>query len=86
MSDLFFLSRIERIMEIKDLFKKREMPADEEKPNAEQYAPPNAEQYAPPYEEQKDITLFRIVRILVDWGAEFDIKACGVHITNKSNE
>ena len=47
---------------------------------------PNAEQYAPPYEEQKDITLFRIVRILVDWGAEFDIKACGVHITNKSNE
>ena len=74
MSALFFLSRIERIMEIKDLFKKREMPADEEKPNAEQYAPPNAEQYAPPYEEQKDITLFRIIRILVDWGAEFDIK------------
>ena len=65
-------------MDIKDLFGKKEMPADEEKPNAEQYAPP--------YEEQKDITLFRIVRILVDWGAEFDIKACGVHITNKSNE
>lgn len=65
-------------MDIKDLFRKREMPADEEKPNAEQYAPP--------FEVPEDFTLFKIVRKLVELGAEFDIKACGVHITNKSNE
>ena len=65
-------------MEIKDFFGKEEMPADEEKPNAEQYAPL--------YKEPEDITLFKIVRKLVELGAEFDIKACGVHITNKSTE
>ena len=54
------------------------MPADEEKPNAEQYAPL--------YKEPEDITLFKIVRKLVELGAEFDIKACGLHITNKSIE
>ena len=53
------------------------MPADEEKPNAEQYAPL--------YEEPEDIKLFNVVRKLVQLGAEFDIKACGLHITNKSN-
>ena len=72
------IERIERIMDIKDFFGKREMPADEEKPNAEQYAPL--------YKEPEDITLFKIVRKLVELGAEFDIKACGVHITNKSIE
>ena len=61
-------------MEIKDIFRKRETPTDGEKPNAEQYAPP--------FKQPEDITLFKIVRILVAWGAEFDIKACGVHITN----
>ena len=61
-----------------DLFKKREMPADEEKPNAEQHA-------APLYEEPEDIKLFNVVRKLVELGAEFDIKACGLHITNKTN-
>ena len=61
-------------MDIKDLFIKRETPADEEKPNTEQYAPL--------YEEPKDIKLFNVVRKLVDLGAEFDIKACGLHITN----
>ena len=65
-------------MDIKDLFKKKEMPADEEKPKAEQYAPL--------YEEPEDIKLFNVVRKLVELGAEFDIKACGLHITNKSNE
>ena len=63
-------------MDIKDFFGKREMPADEEKPNAEQYAPL--------YEEPKDIKLFNVVRKLVQLGAEFDIKACGLHITNKN--
>ena len=48
--------------------------------------PENAEQYAPLYEEPEDIKLFNVVRKLVDLGAEFDIKACGLHITNKSNE
>lgn len=61
-------------MDIKDFFKKKEMPADEEKPNAEQYALL--------YKEPEDITLFKIVRKLVELGAEFDIKSCGVHITN----
>jgi len=61
-----------------DLFKKREMPADEEKPNAEQYASL--------YEEPEDIKLFNVVRKLMYLGAEFDIKACGLHITNKNNE
>ena len=61
-------------MDIKDFFVKREMPADEEKPNAEQYAPL--------YKEPEDITLFKVVRNLVELGAEFDIKACGLHITN----
>ena len=61
-------------MDIKDFFGKREMPADEEKPKAEQYAPL--------YEEAKDIKLFNVVRKLVALGAEFDIKACGLHITN----
>ena len=65
-------------MDIKDLFRKSEMPADKEKPNAEQYAPP--------YKEPEDITLFKIVRKLVELGAEFDIKACGLHITNKNKE
>ena len=65
-------------MDIKDLFGKRKTPADEEKPNAEQYAPL--------YEEPEDVKLFKVVRKLVDLGAEFDIKACGLHITNKSNE
>ena len=65
-------------MDIKDLFKNREMPADEEKPMAELYAPQ--------YEEPEDIRLFKIVRKLTELGAEFDIKACGLHITNKSNE
>ena len=50
------------------------MPAEEEKPNAEQYAPL--------YEEPEDLKLFKVVRKLVDLGAEFDIKACGLHITN----
>ena len=50
------------------------MPANEEKPNAEQYAPL--------YEEPEDIKLFKVVRKLVELGAEFDIKACGLHITN----
>ena len=59
-----------------NLFKNREMPADEEMPNAEQYAPL--------YEEPEDIKLFNVVRKLVDLGAEFDIKACGLHITNKT--
>ena len=54
------------------------MPADEEKPNAVQYAP------LP--DEPEDIKLFKIVRKLTELGAEFDIKACGLHITNKSNE
>ena len=54
------------------------MHADKEKPNAEQYAPL--------CKEPEDITLFKIVRKLVELGAEFDIKACGVHITNKSSE
>ena len=62
-------------MDIRDFFGKREMPADEEKPNAEQYAPL--------YEEPEDIKLFNVVRKLVELGAEFDIKACGLHITNK---
>lgn len=62
-------------MDIKDLFGKREMPADEEKPDAEQYAPL--------YEEPEDIKLFNVVRKLVALGAEFDIKACGLHITNR---
>ena len=48
--------------------------------------PENAEQYAPPYKEPEDVALYNIVRKLVDLGAEFDIKACGLHITNKSNE
>ena len=61
-------------MDIKDFFGKKEMPADEEKPNAEQYAPL--------YEEPKDITLFNVVHKLVKLGAEFDIKVCGLHITN----
>ena len=61
-----------------DLFKKREMPADEEKPKADQYAPL--------YEEPEDIKLFNVVRKLVALGAEFDIKACGLHITNKNDE
>lgn len=61
-------------MDIKDLFIKRETPADEEKLNAEQYAPL--------YEEPEDIKLFKVVRKLVELGAEFDIKACGLHITN----
>ena len=61
-------------MEIKDIFRKRETPTDGEKPNAEQYAPL--------YEEPKDIKLFNVVRKLVDLGAEFDIKALGLHITN----
>jgi hypothetical protein len=65
-------------MDIKNFFGKREMPMDEEKPNAEQCAPP--------FEEPKDITLYKIVRKLVELGAEFDIKACGVHITNKNKE
>ena len=65
-------------MEIKDLFKKKEMPADEEKPKAEQYAPL--------YEDPNDIKLFKVVRKLVELGAEFDIKVFGLHITNKSNE
>ena len=47
---------------------------------------PNAEQYAPLYEEPEDVKLFNVVRKLVELGAEFDIKACGLHITNKSNE
>ncbi len=64
-------------MDFKDLFRRREIPADEEKPNAEQYAPP--------YEEHEEITLFRIVCKLVEMGAEFDIKACGVHITNTND-
>ena len=59
-----------------DLFKKREMPAEEEKPDAEQFAPL--------YEEPEDIKLFNVVRKLVQLGAEFDIKACGLHITNKN--
>lgn len=63
-------------MDIKDLFVKREMPAEEEKPDAGQYA-------APLYEEPEDIKLFNVVRKLVQLGAEFDIKACGLHITNK---
>ena len=63
-------------MDIKDLFGKREMPADEEKQDAEQYAPL--------YEEPEDIKLFNVVRKLVQLGAEFDIKACGLHITNKN--
>lgn len=65
-------------MDIKDLFGKREMPAEEEKPNAGQYAPL--------YEEPEEVKLFNVVRKLVALGAEFDIKACGLHITNKSNE
>ena len=65
-------------MDIKDLFINRETPADEEKPKAEQYAPL--------YEEPEDIKLFNVVRKLVELGAEFDIKACGLHITNRSNE
>lgn len=64
-------------MDIKDFFGKREMPADEEKPDAEKYA-------APLYEEPEDIKLFNVVRKLVALGAEFDIKACGLHITNKN--
>ena len=68
------LHEFTRIMDIKDLFRKREMPADEEKPNADQYAPL--------YEEPEDLKLFKVVRKLVDLGAEFDIKACGLHITN----
>ena len=43
---------------------------------------PKAEQYAPLYEEPEDIKLFKVVRKLVELGAEFDIKACGLHITN----
>ena len=43
----------------------------------------NEKQYAPLYEEPEDARLFNIVRKLVDLGAEFDIKACGLHITNK---
>lgn len=50
------------------------MPADEGKPNVEQYAPL--------YEDPEDIKLFMVVRKLVELGAEFDIKACGLHITN----
>ena len=50
------------------------MPADEEKTNAEQYAPL--------YKEPEDVSLFKVVRKLVELGAEFDIKACGLHITN----
>ena len=60
-----------------DLFKKKEMPTEEEKPNAKQYAPL--------YEEPEDIKLFNIVRKLVELGAEFEIKACGLHITNKKD-
>ena len=63
-------------MDIKDLFGKREMPAEEEKPHAAQYAPL--------YEEPEDIKLFNVVRKLVQLGAEFDIKACGLNITNKN--
>ena len=63
-------------MDIKYLFGKREMPADEEKQDAEQYA-------APLYEEPKEVKLFNVVRKLVQLGAEFDIKACGLHITNR---
>ena len=65
-------------MDIKYFLGKREMPVDEEKPNAEQCAPP--------FEEPKDITLFKVVRKLVELGAEFDIKALGLHITNNKNE
>lgn len=61
-------------MAIKDFFGKKEMPADEEKPNAEQYAPL--------YKESEDVSLFKVVRKLVELGAEFDIKVCGLHITN----
>ena len=63
-------------MNIKDFFGKKEMPADEEKTNAEQYAPL--------YKEPEDVSLFKVVRKLVELGAEFDIKACGLHITNKN--
>ena len=55
-----------------------------EKENANENA--NEKQYAPLYEEPEDARLFYVVRKLVDLGAEFDIKACGLHITNKSNE
>jgi hypothetical protein len=65
-------------MDLFDLFRKREMPTEEEKPNAEQYAPL--------YKEPEDAKLLYIVRKLVELGAEFDIKACGLHITYKSNE
>ena len=65
-------------MDLFDLFKKREMPTEEEKPNEKQYAPL--------YEEPEDARLFYVVRKLVELGAEFDIKACGLHITNKKNE
>ncbi len=41
-----------------DLFKKREMPADEEKPKAEQYAPLD--------DEPEDIKLFKVVRKLTE--------------------
>ena len=58
----------------KELCTERETPADEEKPNAEQYAPL--------FEEPENIKLFNVVRKLVELGAEFDIKACGLHITN----
>ena len=61
-------------MDIKDFFVKREMPAHEEKPNAEQYAPL--------YKEPEDVILYKVVRKLVELGAEFDINACGLHITN----
>ena len=61
-------------MDIKDFFVKREMPADEKKPDAEQYAPL--------YKEPEDVILYKVVRKLVELGAEFDIKACGLHITN----
>ena len=61
-------------MNIKDLFKREKCLRHEEKPNVEQYAPL--------YEEPEEIKLFNVVRKLVALGAECDIKACGLHITN----
>ena len=63
-------------MEIKDLFRKKEMPKECELPTDEQYFPP--------YREPEEMTLFKIVRKLTELEAEFDIKACGLHITNKA--
>lgn len=71
-------------MDIKDFFEKKEMHADEEKPNAEQYVPL--------FEEPEDIKLFKVVRKLVDLGAKFDIKGLriayhehGLNELNKRN-